>query len=132
MKIQTIYLAYTDLTPGLQNQFVDETHKSLIKTLRVLFKNWDSFFQKHGKDFSIGFYISTQKGTDKLKLLGPSISKKMEIVDYTMFIPDDIQNLDGYINMVFEGFEYFLARYGINKLEIETMKNDCKKELDLL
>lgn len=129
MKLQTVYLAYTSLTPGLKNVYSTATHKKIIEVLRDKFFLWNNFFEKHGSDYSLGFYISKKEGTDKLTYFGPSISKKMKIVDYTMFIPDDIKTLDEYLDLVFEGFEYFLNKYKVDSLEIEKMKNECKKEL---
>lgn len=131
MKQQTVYLAYTSLTPGLKNLYATETHKNIIDTLRKKFFTWNNFFSKHGEDYSMGFYISKKAGTTNLTYFGPSISKKMKIVDYTMFIPDEIKSLDEYLDIVFEGFGYFLARYDISIIEIEEMKNECKKELGL-
>jgi hypothetical protein len=131
MTKQTVYLSYTNLTPGLKNNHGSNSHQTIIKTLREHFFQWSGFFLKHGNDYSIGFYISTKKGTEKLNYFGPSISKKMKIVDYTMFIPDEIKNLENYLDTVFEGFEHFLTQYSIGSLEIEAMKNECKKELGL-
>lgn len=131
MKLQTAYLAYTDLTPGHENSFVDFTHKFIIKILRDNFPKWSEFFNKYGKEYSIGFYVSTKKGTNEMKLYGPSISKKLQIVDYTIFLPDEIIDLNHYIDLIFEGVGIVLSKYGVSQREILAMKEKCKRDLDL-
>lgn len=78
MKLQTLYLAYTDLTPGLRNSYSTITHQKVISVLRKHFFEWKHFFERHGSDFSIGFYISTKEKIECLTFYGPSISKKNE------------------------------------------------------
>ena len=132
MKTQTVYLAYANLTPNFKNSYSDFTHQIIIKSLRKNFFSWNCFFEKYGTEFSIGFYINTKKGTDILKILGPSVSKKMKIVDFSIFLPDEVKDLNHYIDLVFEGFGIVLAKLEVDKVEVLEMKNECKQELNLM
>lgn len=132
MKTQTAYLAYANLTPNLKNAYSDFTHQIIIKSLRKNFFSWNYFFEKYGKEFSIGFYINTKKGTDTLKILGPSVSKKMAIVDFSIFLPDEVSDINHYIDLAFEGFGIVLAKFKVDESEILEMKNECKRELNLV
>lgn len=132
MRLQTVYLSYTDLTPGLENNFCDISHQSLIKPLRKRFITWKGFFQKYGHEFSLGFFVSTKKDTEKIVVLGPSISKKKNIADYSIFLPDEIKDLNHYIDLVFYGIQQVLAKYNVSESEILEMKAECKKELNLI
>lgn len=129
MKLQTLYLSYIDLTPGLENNYADLTHKELINILRNHFFSWRSFFLSYDKDYSIGFFISTKKGTSNVNVYGPSKSKKKKIVDYSIFLPDEIIDLNHYINLVFEGIGTVLAKYEVSENEVVGMRDECKREL---
>jgi hypothetical protein len=132
MKLQTIYLAYTILTPEFDNPYSTVSHQIIIKILRDRFFSWKPFFEKYQSDFSLGFYISLKKGTEKLTIFGPSISKKMKIVDFSVFLPDEIKDLNHYIDLAFEGFGIVLAKFKVDESEILEMKNECKRELNLV
>lgn len=131
MKIQTLYISYIDLTPGLENKYAEIAHKSIINTLRLSFFSWNSFFSNYGKEYSIGFFVTTKKGTSNLITYGPTLSKRKIIVDYSIFLPDEIRGIEHYIDLVFEGFKVILTKYEVPEDEILRMKNECKRELDL-
>ncbi|UBM60816.1 hypothetical protein LAG90_09225 [Marinilongibacter aquaticus] len=131
MKIQTAYLSYFNLTPNFENEFFHKNHEEIITVLRRHFPEWKKIKDKHGKGFSIGFMVTRKKGTDNLTIKGPSISKKLQIVDYTIFLPDEITDLNHYIDLVFEGIGTVLAKYNIPESEALTMKIECKNEMAL-
>lgn len=58
--------------------------------------------------------------------------KKMKIVDYTMFLPEEIKDLGHYIDLIFEGFTFFLAKYNVPESTVSGMKDECKRELELV
>ena len=132
MKLQTVYLSYINLTPGFTNIYSDVTHQKVILPLRNHFFEWNHFFEKYGADFSLGFYVSTKRGTEQLEIKGPSISRKMKIVDFSIFLPDQIKDIDHYIDLVFEGVGIVLSRFKVSENEILKMKNECKKDLNLI
>jgi hypothetical protein len=131
MKLQTAYLSYINLTPNFENKFFHSNHKEIINILRKYFNTWEGFFIKYSPDFSIGFMVLRKEGTDKLIIKGPSISKKMKIVDFSIFLPDEIIDLSHYIDLIFEGFNLILCKYKVSETEVNKMKNECKKELSI-
>ncbi len=132
MKLQTAYLTHFNLTPNFENEFFGKEFKSIIKILRNNFINWQGIFDKYGSDFSIGFMITRKKGTEQLTVLGPTVSKKMKIVDYSIFLPDEIKDLNHYIDLVFEGIGIVLAKFNVSEDEVTNMKIECMTELNLL
>ncbi|TAE39875.1 MAG: hypothetical protein EAZ50_09375 [Runella slithyformis] len=127
-----LYLSYTDLSPSIENIYIDETHQKIIAVLRRQFLDWSQFFDKYGSEFSLGFFVSTKKGTEQLTIFGPSVSRKMKVVDFSIFLPDEIKDLNHYLDLVFEGIGVVLARFKVDENEILKMKNECKKELNLI
>ncbi|MFD2520352.1 hypothetical protein [Emticicia soli] len=132
MKLQTLYISYINLSPGLKNPYDLLSHKELIKPLRENFFKWHAFFDKYGSDYSLGFFITTMVGTNQLEIKKPSISKKMKIVEYAIFLPDEIKDLNNYIDLVFEGISIVLEKFSISENEVTSMKIQCKTELNLL
>lgn len=124
-----LYLLYGNLTPQIKNRFDEVSHLILIKVLRNHFQDWIDFETKYSPEFSLGLFITTQFGTQELVVKGPKISKKMKIVNYSIFLPDEIKDLNHYIDLVFEGIGIVLSRYNVPESEIAKMKNECKSEL---
>ena len=125
--ISTIQLG---LTPGMYDKHYDTIYEPL-KSILVNNRNlWGNDTNKY-KDFKLTFYIVTKKGVDDLYTKGPSVSKKYLTVDYSIFLPDEIKDLNHYIDLVFEGVGIVLQKYGVQNSAIEEMKNECKKELEL-
>jgi hypothetical protein len=131
MREQTVYISYLILTPNFKNPYFSEGHEGLIKTLRKIFCKWHLFFQSHGIKYSLGLSINRKKETDFLFIKGPKISKKDEIVDFSIFLPDEIKNLNHYIDLVFDGIGEVLSKYKVDQSHILEMKEECKKELGL-
>ena len=124
----TLFLSYLDLSPGLRNHFDDLTHDALLSILRNNFVDWSDHFDKF-KDYDLGFIIVTKKHTSSLEIKGPSISHKKKIFDYTIFLPDEINSLDHYIDLVFEGIFSALSKFKISEKEILRVKEEVKKVL---
>ena len=118
-----LYLSYIDLTPGLENLFSNTSHQALISFLRANFNNWTGFFQKY-PDHSLGLIIVTKKGVNELSIKGPSISSKSKLVDYSIFLPEDIRNMNDYLDNVFMGLKTILKNYKVD--ESETFKKDMQ------
>lgn len=129
MKLQTAYMSYFNLTPNFENKYFHSNHAEVIKILREHFPLWKGIFEKYGDDFSIGFMVTRKRGTEVLTIKGPSVSKKMKVVDFSLFLPDEIKDLNHYIDLVFEGVGVVLARYGVPDREILEMKEKCKNEI---
>jgi uncharacterized protein YfkK (UPF0435 family) len=131
MKQQTAYMSYFNLTPNFENKFFHSNHQEIIEVLRKYFPNWTKIFEKHGEGFSIGFMVTRKRGTENLTIKGPSVSKKLQIVDYSIFLPDEIKDLNHYIDLIFEGVGIVLAKYDISKSEISKMKEECKIDISI-
>lgn len=121
---------YLDLTPNFENQFRELSNASIKKTLNDNFDNWHQFKKKF-PNYTISLYFIKKRGTLSLFIKGPTVSKKQETVDYSIFLPDEIKNLEDYLNIIFEGVGKVLGKYSVQIIEIENMKNECKKELGL-
>lgn len=128
--MQNLTTIYLILTPGMDNIYMKDSQTGIKNTLRKHFWEWQGFFDKY-KNFSLSFYIVMKLGTTKLNIKGPSISKKIEVVDYSIFLPDEIKDLNHYIDLVFEGIGIVLAKFNVPSEDVEKMKNECKKELNL-
>jgi hypothetical protein len=70
-------------------------------------------------------------GEDKLNIKGPSIFKKGKDVEYSIFLPEKIDGMNHYVDLVMEGVFLAVERYGVGPKEIEYIKNECKIELGL-
>jgi hypothetical protein len=126
-----VYLSYLTLTPGYTNLFSSGTHKTILEKLRTYFPNWLGFIDKH-QGYSLGFIIVTKKGIEQLEVKGPSISKKMKVVDFSIFLPDKIENLKHYLDLVFQGISISLSKYKIAEIEILKMRTECAKEFGVV
>ena len=124
------YLSYIDLSPELRNHFSDSTHTILIEALNKEFLTWTEYFDKY-PEYDLGFIITTKIGVDELFVKGPSISKKMKVVDYTIFLPNIINDIEQYVNLVFEGINIVLKKYNIDGNNIIAIREICKEELNL-
>lgn len=122
-----LFLSYANLTPGLKNKYSNSTHQLMIKKLRKYYLNWVGFSSKYPNS-NIGFIVITKKGIKKLEIKGPSISKKYNIVDFSIFLPEVCVSLDEYIKLVFEGISLCLNMYDVNEIEVETIMNECLQE----
>ena len=128
MKEKRVYVTYVGLTPGLENIYHDFTHDAIVNCLREHFDSWQGFFSKYD-NYSLGFYVVTKKGIAVLETKGPSISKKMQIADFSIFLPEIIDNQDHYIDLVFQGISIILLKYNVSIDEVMSIKLECKKEL---
>lgn len=126
-EISTIQLG---LTPGYYDKYYDRLYEPFKKNFNIYNYLWQNEANKL-KDYKLTFYIITKKGTEFLKIKGPSISKKNQLVDYSIFLPDQIKDLHHYIDLVFEGFGIVFNKYGVSDEEALEMKNECIKELGL-
>jgi hypothetical protein len=126
--MQTVYLSYLNLTPGLENQFSNESHKTIIKNLRECYSSWQSFSSIYPQ-YNIGFIIVTKKNVEKITIKGPTIDKRSKVVDYSIFLPDRNYNLSEYIDLLFEGIFLSLSSFYIKKDDIVIIRERCKKEL---
>jgi len=111
-----VLIAYIELTPGLENKFSTPAHHPLVKVLRTHENEWISFYQKH-PDFSLGFTVVTKGGIKELEVKGPTVFRKLKNVDYSIFLPEDIQNMSDYLDNVFKGINQVLEKYNVIKTE---------------
>jgi hypothetical protein len=92
---------------------------------------------KH-EGYSLGFIVTTKRGIGELKVKGPSISRKMKLVDFSIFLPEKsealnpkkAEDINSYLDLVFLGISIALAKYQISKAEIEKINDECKHELN--
>jgi hypothetical protein len=131
MKTQTVYLSYIALTPNFENNCFGQSHSEILKPLRDNFRYWNGFFNKYDLEYSIGFIVASKKGTNRLEIKGPTLWKRKKYVDFSIFLPDEIKDLDHYIDLVFEGIGLVLAKYEVPDSVIQEMNSECKKELGL-
>ena len=125
-----LYLSYLNLTPGLTNQFSDESHQVVIRLLRKEFSSWSGFFSKY-PDFDLGFIVVTKKNNQDLIVRGPAVSKKEKLIDYSIFLPEVLPDLSQYLDLIFEGFSKVVSNFGVDRNNIMRLKSQCKSELRL-
>ena len=130
MKLQTFYLSYLDLSPALSNSFSSVSHQIIAQNIRSIFFTWDFFLTKY-PEYSIGFIVVTKIGTTEWAVKGPSISKKMKIIDYSIFLPDTEYDLNLYVDFIFEGIFIALRKYKIDNESLILIKDKCKMELGI-
>ena len=118
-----VLIAYIDLTPGLRNNFATPSHHPIVKILRTYENEWTGFHEKH-PDFSLGFTVATKGGVKELEVKGPTIFRKLKSVDYSIFLPDDIQNMNDYLDNVFKGISHVLEKY--NVIKTDNFKRDIE------
>src|SRR5688572_23729096 len=111
-----LYLSYMDLSPGHSNLYSGKSHQALIRALRNHFQDWTGFSSKF-PDFSLGVIVVTKMGVAEIDIKGPSISKKHKVVDYSIFLPETIKDIEQYLDFVFTGLASILEKYGVNKTE---------------
>jgi hypothetical protein len=136
--MSTLFVSYIDLSVGLRNPFNNLTHQIVVRNLRERFLGWKGFFDKY-EEYSLGFIVATQKGTGKLSVKGPSISRKMKVVDFSIFLPDHVaellptstDNVLSYLDAVFAGISSALDQYGIKESEIEVIREKSKREIQV-
>ena len=129
MKLQTFYLTYLDLSPSLSNRFSSVTHQTITQNIRSIFFTWDFFLKKY-PEYSIGFTVVTKRDWLEFTVKGPSISRKMQIIDYSIFLPDQEYDLNSYIDFVFEGISTALKKYQIEEESLILIRDECKIELN--
>jgi hypothetical protein len=83
------------------------------------------------ENYSVGFVICTKLGVEQLEVKGPSVARKMKLVDFTIFLPDSIVNIEQYVDSVFSGIAQILEKYHVKPESIENIKEECKHELDI-
>lgn len=128
MEEKKLYITYFNLTDKPKNPYFYSTFNILTDILRNYFSTWEGFFAKRG-EFSLGFYIVTKAGTEILTIKGPTIARKMQVVDYSIFLPDEIKDLEHYIDLVFEGITIILTKYKVSIEELQLIKEKCKIQL---
>ncbi len=128
MNVTTPYL---ELSPNFENIYRVQTSQIIKNCLNKYFDNWKEFKKKY-PSHTFNFYIVSKKNTEMLLIKGPTVSKKHQTVDFSIFLPDEILDLNHYVQLIFEGIGMVLQKFGIKNIEIEKMKNECKKELGLV
>lgn len=131
-----LFISYVDLSPDLDNRFVDRTHHTLLGRLREHLSEWDGFAKKH-QSSDLGFIIVTEQGSRDVRVKGPTVFR--DAVDFSIFIPDSIFELDPtqvgdvlqYITWVFSGISEALANYAVEEQIIERVKTECILDLGM-
>jgi hypothetical protein len=137
--MSNLTVAYINLSVGLCNPFGKMTHKALIGGLRDHFLDWKGFFAKYD-DYSLGFIICTNRDIKVLEVKGPSISRKMKVVDFSIFLPEEVEKLNPsnaedigrYLDWVFLAIATALIKYEVSGEEIKKIKDEVKRELNVI
>lgn len=133
--MSNLFISYIILSPDLDNQFSDLTHKGIVEKLRNAFPNWKGF-HKSFKDYNLGFTIVMDRGIDALQVKGPTIFRRTKDVDFSIFLPEKVEllnpdkyeDIEYYLDLIFSGLEIVLSQYDVRNEEIELIKNECKNE----
>jgi hypothetical protein len=82
------------------------------------------FAQRYESDFDLVFYLSAKRATTAPEIKGPSISKRYETVEYSIFLPFDV------ISSAAEALRYLLqgVREVFVELNIGTGRLDARAD----
>jgi hypothetical protein len=111
-----VRLVYINLTPGLENSFIKLSHHPIINVLRTHEREWAGFYQKY-PDYSLGLTVVTEKGVNALEVKGPTVSRKLKNIDYSIFLPENIQNMNDYLENIFNGVNTVLEQNNVTRTE---------------
>lgn len=134
--MSNFYISYVGLAPDLGNPFFSLTNETVVKSFRSRYLGWQNFFARY-EGYSLGFIIVTDRGINELFIEGPSASKKLKLVDFSIFLPEEIENLKPdksrdvgkYLDLVFSGITEALSKFEVSETEINKIKEECKREL---
>ncbi|SNB26256.1 hypothetical protein NO004_380008 [Flavobacterium psychrophilum] len=89
---------------------------------------------KKDEDWYLRLIIATDSKTQKTEVRGPDVKKRTKRVEFGLWLPHDVINkstypLETYIDCFFEALEIVFSNYNVPKEEIETIKENCKKEI---
>jgi hypothetical protein len=128
--MKKIQLSYFDLSPELHNPFDDISHSIILDSLNVHFTSEHELFKKIG-GFNLALMVCTKLGTEELAVKGPGRSKKYQVVEYTIFLPDKIRDLRQYVEFVIQGAAQAISKYGDFGHEIAQVEIECTQALNL-
>lgn len=115
---------------GLENHFSNATHRIIWEILNAHFPNWKGFRQRK-QDYKLWFTLVTKKDVMHLEVKGPDISRRHKEYHYAIYLPENIADVNAYIDLVFQGFAQVLTEFDVSQDEIETIKQECKIRLNL-
>lgn len=131
-----LFISYINLSPELRNPFSSTTHGVLVDKFNERFATWEGFFRAY-EGYDLAFIIVTDEGVGKLEVKGPTVFRKTKTVDFSIFLPENIdtlvpenpQDFRIYLDWVFSGISSAIVRYGVSQEDIEIIKDECLLEL---
>lgn len=131
------YISYLGLAPDLGNPFFTLTNETMIEKFRKCWRNWRGFTRRYGDGYSLGFILVTDRGIRELLVTGPDRDRKLKIVDFSIFLPETIEELKierwqdvvAYLDLVFAGLAVALSKFEVSETELDKIKQECKREI---
>jgi hypothetical protein len=85
-------------------------------------------------DWYLNLVIATDSKTTQVEVRGPETRKKAKMIDFGLWLPCDAINqstnpLESYIDSLFDSLIIVFNNYGVPDLDIENLKQVCKKEV---
>jgi YD repeat-containing protein len=109
-------------------------HSVLHDVLNTHARSWGPFFKKRTdpQEWSLGLLPTLKAGQRELEVRGPSVSRAYKMVDYAIWLPEDVaSDFDRYVNVILAGIEQVLLRYQVSPEEIAQIKRECRERLGL-
>ena len=129
-------VAYIYLDPDVDNPCQSFAHKALERRLNEHFPEWEGF-HKANPNFNLGFVVGMNLGIAKLEVKGPTKFKGMQTVDYSIFLPTWVRDLDcskasdveTYITLFVNGVERCMEKYKVPASEFSSLHSELLLDL---
>ncbi len=125
-----ISLVYLNLSTAIIDTFSSVSHKVFDHVLNDHFQNWTGFLSKYPA-FDLGITISTNADNEPLQVKGPTIFKRLKVIDYSIFIPADTKDLQQYVELICDGIYMATEKYGVTGDEIKKIEKECKERMNM-
>ncbi|RYY02174.1 MAG: hypothetical protein EOO53_14155 [Gammaproteobacteria bacterium] len=84
-----IYISQIYVKPGIKFYFSHFFQKLMSEELTRLAKPSELFMKKYKEDTNIVFNLSAKQNLDEVEVIGPTVFKKTNDIEYSIFLPHD-------------------------------------------
>lgn len=87
-----VWFAQIYIEPGVSFPFSHLFQRYLSNEITALVQPSEKFLELYGRDFNLIFRISAKRGISSNEIKGPTVFKRAQDVEYTVFLPFDVIN----------------------------------------
>jgi hypothetical protein len=85
-----VFIGQIYVEPGVSFPFSHQMQRWMHERLSVLVSPTDEFTARYGSGFELMVRISAKSGRREVEIVGPTVFKKENEVEYTLFLPYDV------------------------------------------